>query len=165
MIDQEFLSLLNAIDFPRRYWELCDRFPIDPSVAGHTGRKEDILAAFAEMGVTPKYTSKFRTFECEEEQIGDFLWRGVFTQQRHGLELSFGGESNGVPVGSNFAVMAYNAKQMADPSYKRDPFSGPPPYPRPNHNGVPEALKAIVKEFVILVRAIKDAIRLRREAN
>jgi hypothetical protein len=161
MTDQEFLSLLNTIEFPRRYWELCDRFPIDPSVVGHTGRKEDILTAFAEMGVTPKYTSKYRTFECEEEQIGDFLWRGVFMQQRHGLELSFGGGSNGKGVGSNFAVMAYDAKQLADPSFKRDRFSGPPPYPRPDHNGDPEALKTIVKEFVVLVRAIKDAIRAR----
>jgi hypothetical protein len=161
MTEQDFLSLLNTIDFPRRYWELCDRFPIDSSVVGHTGRKGDILAAFAEMGVTPKYISKYRAFECEEEQIGEFLWRGVFTQQRHGLELSFGGGSKGKGVGSNFAVMAYDAKQLADPSFKRDRFSGPPPYPRPDHNGNPEALKKIVKEFVVLVRAIKDAIRLR----
>lgn len=162
MLPHEFLSLLNTIEFPRRYWELCDRFPIDPSVVGHTGRKEDILAAFAEMGVTPKYLSKYRAFECEEEQIADFLWRGVFTQQRHGLELSFGGGANGKGVGSNFAVMAYDAKQLADPSFKRDQFTGPPPYPRPNHNGDTEALKTIVKEFVVLVRAIKDAIRARK---
>src|SRR5262245_29305273 len=99
MSDQELLSLLNTIDFPRRYWELCDRFPLDPSVVGHTGRKKDILAAFAEMGITPKYTSKFRTFECEEEQIGGYVWRGVFIQQRHGLELSFWGRSNGAGAG------------------------------------------------------------------
>ena len=162
MTDQDILSLLNTIDFPRRYWELCDRFPIDASVIGHTGRKEDILAAFAEMGIAPTYNSKFRTFACEEEQIGYFVWRGVFTKQRSGLELSFGGGLNGVGVGSNFAVMAYDAKQLADPSFKRDQFSGPPPYPRPDHNGDPEALKVIVKEFVILVRAIKDAIRSRQ---
>ena len=40
-----------------------------------------------------------------------------------------------------------------------DQFSGPPPCPRPCHNGDPAALKEIVKEFVVLVRLIKDAIR------
>jgi hypothetical protein len=159
MTDLEFLSLLNTIDFSTRYWELCDRFPIDPSEDYRTGSKVDILAAFAEMDVSPKYSSTFRTFECEEEQIGDFLWFGVFTQQRHGVELFFGGRTNDKRVGSSFAVMAYKARQLGDSTFKRDRFSGPPPYPRPNHNFDPEALRAIVKEFIVLVRKIKDAIR------
>ena len=28
MTELDFLWLLNSIEFPRRYWELCDRFPI-----------------------------------------------------------------------------------------------------------------------------------------
>jgi hypothetical protein len=161
MTPTDFLTLLNGIDFPRRYWELCARFKLDSSVVGFTGRKEDILAAFREMGIIPEYNSRFGTFICEEEQIGDFSWSAVFCKQRHGLELVISGESKESRLGSNFAVLAYDAKRLADPMFERDQFSGPPPYPRPDHNGDPAALREIVKEFVRLVRRMKDAIRLR----
>jgi hypothetical protein len=161
MTEPEFLSLLNTIEFPRLYWELCDRFPLKPTIVGFSGRKEDILAAFQEMGVTPQYDSRDRSFVCEEEQIGDVVWSGVFCKQRHGLELLIGGESPEVRLGSNFAVLAYDAKRVADPTFERNAFSGPSPYPRPDHNGDPATLKAIVREFVVLVRIIKEAIRSR----
>jgi hypothetical protein len=32
MTEADFLALLDTIAFPRRYWGLCDRFPIDPAV-------------------------------------------------------------------------------------------------------------------------------------
>jgi hypothetical protein len=161
MTESEFLFLLNSIDFPSRYWELCDRFPIEPAIVGHSGRKEDILAAFQEMGITPRYDSRDRSFVCEEEKIGEFNWSGVFCKQRNGLELLFGGVQNDARIGSNFAVLAYDAKKLTDVTFERSPFSGPPPYPRPNHNGDANALRAIVKEFVVLVRQIKEAIRAR----
>ena len=163
MTDVDFLSLLNGIEFPRLYWELCEKFPIRPDVVGYSGRKEDILAAFREMGIVPRYDSRDRSFVCEEEKIGDFVWHGLFCKQRHGLELMFGGETKDAHLGSNFAVLAYDARQLADPTFQRNPFSGPPPYPRPVHNGDPAALKQIVKEFVVLVRLIKDAIRAARQ--
>ena len=162
MTKTEFLSLLNAVDFPRRYWQLCDRFPIQPAVVKRSGRKDDVLAAFREMGIAPKYDYRDRSFTCEEEQIGSFVWSGVFCKQRNSLELLFGGESRDARLGSNFAVLAYDAKRLIDPTFERNRFSGPPPYPRPDHNGDPAALQTIVKEFVVLVRLIKEAIRSRK---
>ena len=101
-----------------------------------------------------------RLFTCEEERIGDFVWHGAFCKQRKsGVELMFSGRSRDAHLGSNFAVLAYDAKRLADPTFKRERFTGPPPYPRPAYNGDPVALKEIVKEFVGLVRLIKDAIR------
>jgi hypothetical protein len=73
----------------------------------------------------------------------------------------FAGESPDGAIGSNFAVLAYDAKRLADPTFARSAFSGPPPYPRPDHNGNPAALKAIVKKFVRLVRDVKAALRSR----
>src|SRR5579862_1742601 len=105
MNDSEFLSLLDTIDFPRRYWDLCERFPIEPAIRRNSGHKEEILAAFAEMGVTPRYDSRDRSLVCEEEQIGDFVWSGVFCKQRNGLELIFCGKSKDLRIGSNFAVL------------------------------------------------------------
>jgi hypothetical protein len=160
MTDQDFLSLLNSIDFPRLYWELCDRFPIRPVGLRHPGWKEAIIAAFTEMSIVPEYDPGDRLFTCEEEQIGDFVWHGALCKTRKsGIELMFSGQSQKIHLGSNFAVLAYDARKLADPTFKRDPFSGPPPYPRPADNSDPIELKEIVKEFVILVRLIKDAIR------
>ena len=159
MTKPELLRLLNAIEFPRRYWELCDRFPIRPVSVGQAGRKEDILQAFQDLGIKPCYDSRDRSFSCEKEQIGSSVWWGVFCKQRSGVELLFCGKFENTPIGSNFAVLSYDARRLADSSFERSQFSDPPPYPRPNHNGDPAALKAIVKEFVFLVRMIKDAIR------
>jgi hypothetical protein len=159
MTETDFLSLLNGIGFPERYWELCARFPVRPTGQANLGRKEDIFAAFAEVGVRPRYDSRDRSFEFEEERIGDFTWSGVFVKQRDGIELMIGGESKGARLGSNFAVLAYEARRLADPTFARDPCTGPAPYPRPAYNGEPAALREIVKEHLSLVRSIKDALR------
>jgi len=159
MTDTEFLAILNTIDFPRRYWEMCDRFPLDiPVVNLASGRKEDILAAFEELGITPRYY-RDGTFVCENERIGGVDWSAAFCKQRGGVELIFSEKAKGQHVGSNLCSLAYDAKRLADPTYERSQFSEPAPYPRPDHNGDPAKVKAIVKEFVLLVREIKAALR------
>jgi hypothetical protein len=160
----KFLALLNAIEFPRLYWEFCDRFPPRPGYRTPSGWKETIIAAFQEIGVNPRYDRNDRGFIFEEEQIGTFTWDGMFCMQRNGLELIFSGQSRDQHLGTSLAVLAYDAKRLADPAFKRDQFSGPRPYPKPSYNGELCALKDIVKEFVVLVRLIKDAIR-RAEAG
>lgn len=165
MTENELLSLLNDIGFSDRYWAFCDRFPIDASGTRKSGRKEDILAAFNEVGVTPECHALNSSYVCDREIIGGMEWSGVFVKQRSGLELIIDGESQDWRLGSNFAVLAYDAKQLADPSFKRDPFKGPPTYPRPDHNGDSAKLKEIVKEFLALLRAIKSAIRSRYEGE
>jgi hypothetical protein len=155
--NDELLDLLNSIDFPQQYWDLCDRFPVRPTGQANLGRKNDILAAFAESGVTPRYVEN--CFIFEEERIGDITWSATFVKQRHGVELMFDRASSASHIGSNFAVLAYEAKRRSDPMFHRDRFQGPPPYPRPGHNGDAAVLKDIVKSHVLLVRAIKNAIR------
>lgn len=162
MTDNEFLSLLNEIGFPDRYWSLCERFPVDLSIKGKAGTKKDIVAAFREVDVIPE-CPEANAYFCEREVIGGMEWSATFCKQRSGLELMIDGESKDGCVGSNFAVLAYEAKQLADPLFKRDPFKGPPPYPRPDHNGDAAALKEIIKEFVLIVRSIKSAIRSKCE--
>jgi hypothetical protein len=160
MTDNEFLSLLNTIDFPRVYWELCDRFPLRPGRPPNPHWREAVSAAFREMGIVPRYNSSEQLFTCEDEQIGNYVWSAALWQQRHGgLELTFGGQSGRTHVGTSLAVMAYEARRLADPTFKRDQFTGTPPYPRPAHNADLAALRKIVKEFVSLVRLMKDAIR------
>lgn len=155
MTSADFLSLLSSIGFPQRYWELCASYPLRPDENVRRGRKEDVFGAFFEVGVTPRrYPDD--AFEFEVEQIGEITWSGVFVKQRSGgVELMINGESNGtVVLGSNFAVLAHEVRLQSDPSFVRDQ-----PYPRPEHNGDPIALREIVKQHVCFVRWIKDAIR------
>jgi hypothetical protein len=165
MTETDFLSLLNSVDFPRRYWDLCDRFPARPTGRANLGRREDILAAFAAAGVQSRFDSRDRSFEFEGERIGEFIWSGVFAKKTCGLELMIFGESKDAVIGSNFAVLAYDAKRLADPMFERSPVKGPPPYPRPDHNGDPSALQEIVLQHVAFVRLIKEALRRRSEAG
>jgi hypothetical protein len=166
MTETDFLLLLNRIEFPRRYWELCDRIRVGPSGQANLGRKEDILAAFAEAGVKARYVSRDRSFMFEEEVIGEHTWSGLFVKQRHGVELMISGTSKDARVGSNFAVLAYNAKRLADPNFERSPFGGgPPPYPRPDPGGNPAAWREVIMEHVQLVRMIKDELRRQAAAR
>jgi hypothetical protein len=166
MTQIEFFSLLNSVDFPRRYWELCDRYPLRPDEIGRAGKKDDVLAAFARAGVAPRYDPRDRSFRVEDEQIGDMVWSGLFVKQRSGgLELMISAVSASAKLGSNFARLAYEPKFLVDPSFTRSPFTGPPPYPRPAHNGDAAALAGIVTEFVALVRLIKDAVRRQTAAG
>ena len=161
MQKDEFLRLLNSIDFSEHYWALCERFPLRPgSSIPLRGKKEDVIDAFHEVGVTARYDSRDRSFLVEEETIGDLTWHALFVKQRSGgVELMIGGEGGSEYIGSNFAVLAYEAKQQSDSMFKRDPFKGPPPYPRPHYNNDQEVLRALVKEFIALVRLIKAALR------
>lgn len=156
MTQADLLALLNSVDFSRQYWELCDRFPPRPG-AVKMGTKQDFLAVFTELGIKPRYESE--TFTFEEEDIGGVRWSAVLVKQRAGLELNFEGAAGKTFLGSNLAVLAYDARQLADPTFVRDRFNGPPPYPRPDHHGDSAALKEIVQEFARLVRLIKDRLR------
>ena len=159
MTDLEFLSLLNTVEFPRLYWELCNRFPTGVGPARPPGWKEAIMVAFQEMGVNATYEYSERYFICEEEKISGFIWHGSLFMQRYDVELIFSGQSQSTHLGTNLAVLAYDARTMVDPTFKRDRFAGPPLYPRPAYNGNLDDLSGIVREFVSLVRLIKDAIR------
>jgi hypothetical protein len=150
------LRLLADQDFSAKYWALCDRHPNTSSV--YRAKKEDVLEAFAGLGVKTKYDGRDRSFVIEAEEIGGMRWDGLLALQRHGPELMVGCTGPQGRVGSNFAVLAYEAMRVSDPSFSRSSFSCPAPYPRPFPAGK-DALVAVVTEFVELVRSIELAVR------
>ncbi len=87
----------------------------------------------------------------------------MFSASRTGyLELSIGGVGPVDTIGSNFAVLAYDAKRHADPAFSRDRFgSGPPPYPRPVHNGNLGSLRDIVSGFLSLLSEVRNSLNTR----
>jgi hypothetical protein len=150
---EELLRSLNAIDYPRRYWEFSDRYPSIP-YALNPGRKEDIAAAFKEIGVKPKLVERV-CYEVESEEIGGEVWSGEMVKKSNWLEFRFGNSLIGSDhVGGELTSLAYEAAQLANPSFQRDP-----PYPRPEHNGDPETIKQLVKDYVAWVRILKDVVR------
>jgi hypothetical protein len=160
MNNEIFLHKLNSINFSERYWALCERYPLVWSDNYGKGTKKDVLIALEEAGAKVVYHSVDRSYEIEPELIADYLWSGLFVKQKSGgLELVVSGKRESERVGSNFAVLAYDAKQASDPNFERSSFGGPPPYPRPFYNGDPVLLKSIAKEFVFLYREIKIALK------
>jgi hypothetical protein len=160
MTKQEFLCLLNSVEFPRLYWEMVDKFPLRAVSRPDHRWKDAIAEACSEMGIVPKYDPEDRLFTFEEEQIGDFIWDGAIRKTRKsGIDLFFSGRSRDSHLGSDFPVLAYDAKKFADPTFTRNPSAGLLPYPRIPDNHDSAELKEIVKEAVALVRLIKDAIR------
>ncbi len=162
MTDEDFYKILNSFSFTDKYWALCDKYPSSGElIYSYKGTKKDVLEALKEAGAEVKYHSVDRSYVIDPEIIGGYEWSGNFVKQRSGgLELMITGRNAEANyVGSNFAVLAYKAKQFEDPSFERGPFGGPPPYPRPDYNGDPSTLKMIAKDFVCLYREIKDNLR------
>ncbi|WOB06890.1 hypothetical protein [Piscinibacter gummiphilus] len=159
MTTEDFLRVLLAIDFPEKYWSLCDRYSSSPTTT-YNGQKAEVLSAFESLGVKPRYDGRDRSYAIETEKIGEVEWGALFAKQRHGQELMISGVGPNGRVGSNFASLAYDAKRLSDPGFSRSPFSGPPPYPRPQVADS-AALAGLVREFVALVHEIKAALRAR----
>jgi hypothetical protein len=162
MTTEDFLHVLAALDFPAKYWALCERFPSVPG-SSFAGTKQEVLAAFQAAGVAARYDSRDRSYEVEAETIDFVQWSALFAKQRSGPEFMISGVGPEGRVGSNFAVLAYDAKRMEDPTFMRSPFSGPPPYPRPAVSNSVQ-LSALLQEFIGLVREIKGALRGRPSA-
>jgi hypothetical protein len=157
MATEHLLRILLSIDFPEKYWDLCDRHSSSAENA-YSGQKAEIVSLFRALNVEPRYDARDRSYVIETEKIGKVEWSALFAKQRAAQELMIAGVGPSGRIGSNFAVLAYEAKRLADPSFTRSPFSGPPPYPRPQvANAV--ALESLIQEFVMLVRQIKVALR------
>ena len=161
MTCDRFLEVLNSIDFSRLYWEFCDRFPYKPGLSV-SADEEEIEAVFKELRCDYVFDSRDRSFTVEEELIGDTTWHAVMTGR---IEMLIAGRSPASQLGSNFADLAYEAKRKADPTFKRDPFKGPPPYPRPCWDADPVSLREIVSQFLKLVRLIKNELRKRNQGH
>jgi hypothetical protein len=162
MTNEEFLRLLAALEFPVKYWALCERFPLVQG-SSFSGTKQEVLSAFQAAGVAARYDSRDRSYEVEAETIGSVKWSALFAKQRSGPDFMMTGVGPEGRIGSNFAVLAYEAKLLEDPSFTRSPFSGSPPYPRPAVSNSAHLAK-LLQEFLGLVTEIKGSLRARENA-
>lgn len=168
MTGEDLLDALNSVAFADRYWELCDRHPL---ALGHgpvsrSFTKRELADALQQAGLQGAYDSRDRTFSIDLGNLCGRRWTGVFAASRRGsVELMIDGSADDGTIGSNFAVLAYAAKQRADPSFSRDSFGkGPPPYPRPEHNGDLASLQGIAAGFVELLELARTAIAKRERS-
>jgi hypothetical protein len=164
MTQADLLAVLGASGFPEHYWALCARHPYAATGQMHRSlTKQEIMAAFTSLGLEPRYDARDRSITIDLGGFGGRTWQGVFAASRSGgLELIMAGSGEQDRIGSNFAVLAYDAKRHVDPSFFRDRFGdGPPPYPRPSHNGQSDKLADIVGGFVDLLASAQEAIESR----
>jgi hypothetical protein len=148
--EDDFYCILDESGFPDWYYEFCARFaPMPGIVSVQKGNKSEVLKYFAEAEQAVKYDGKWRHYTLQLESPGTTQCSASFFFQRHGLELTFSVESGEFKYGSNLAVLARQAMQRTRPSF--DPN---PPYPRPDHNGDPNQLKAIINEFSVMAKKL-----------
>src|SRR4051812_48788772 len=102
----DLLTALNSVSFPERYWDVCDRFPLDLRGPPGTGRKEDVLGAFRDLSVGVDYDKRDRSYVVERQQIDATTWWGVFAKQRGGVEMLLASNAG---LGSTFASLARDA--------------------------------------------------------
>jgi len=157
MTTEDLLRTLLTIGFPEKYWELCERYS-SAATSSYAGQKAEVLALFRALEVEPRYDARDRSYELPAEKIGELEWTATFAKQRTSQEFLISGVGPNVRVGSNFAVLAYEAKRLASPTFSRSPFSGPPPYPRPQAADS-AALAGLIREFVALAQDINAALR------
>jgi len=160
MTQADLIVVLSKTQVPEAYWSLCDRHLPMPSVnPSRSMTKQELVSAFEVAGTKPRYDARDRSLTLDLGRLDDRAWEGVFSAQRSGLlELALVGKGEHDTIGDNFAVLAYDAKRHADPSFSRDRFNGPPPYPRPAHNGDPNRLAEIVRGFLKLLSDAKSAL-------
>jgi hypothetical protein len=109
VVDQtDLLRVLNSVSFPERYWDLCDRFPLDANGLPRRGRKEDVLGALRDLCVAIDYDKRDRSYVVERERIDATTWWGVFVMQRGGVEMLLASDAG---LGSNFAALARSARR------------------------------------------------------
>jgi hypothetical protein len=143
MTEDDFYRVLYESGFPDWYYELCSTHAPTPSgTAIQKGTRSEVMSYFAEAGQPVEYDGKWRLYSLELENTGSIRCSASLFFQRHGLELTFSAESGETTHGSNLAVLASEAMRRHRPS-----FTASPPYPRPDHNGDPNQLKAIILEF------------------
>jgi hypothetical protein len=160
MTQANLIAILSLTRFPEAYWSLCDRHPTLLSAnPSRPMKKQELISAFDSAGTKPRYDARDRSLTLDLGKLDNRAWEGVFSAQRSGfLELALFGKGEHDTIGSNFAVLAYDAKRHADPNFSRDRFNGPPPYPRPAHNGQVHQLVEIVRGFLELLGDAKAAL-------
>lgn len=154
MNDDRLAKILNSIGFAERYYDLCDRYPIQLG-RPPGGTKADIIDVLEASDVEIEYDKRDRSYRLEPKRIGGVEWSGLIVKQRGGgIELMLNGRSVDNPkdnLGDNFAALS---RQILEA--RGEEFTRKPPYPRPAYNGDSTKLKEITAEFVSFYR---DCIR------
>lgn len=157
MTESELLAILWKMKFPQRYYKLCKTLPGDPEIKKPKGSKKDILEVCKSLDAAIISDRHDRSYVLERDVIGDLAWEGLLAIHGGGyVELFFGGkteEGRKWSVGSNFAVLSNLTMKTKHPDHEHEP-----PFPRPHYDN-PEQLKKIVKEFILIIRDIKKALR------
>lgn len=161
MTKADLIVALSGTSFSERYWALCNQHPnLKGTTPPRSLTKTVSLSAFERSPSPPRYDARDRSISIDLGSFSGRDWEGIFSASRSGLlELTLIGKDEYDTVGSNFPVLAYDAKRKVDPNFSRDRFSsGPPPYPRPSHNGEVEQMAAIAEAFLDLLSLALGAI-------
>ena len=124
LTEDGFYSVVASTDFVRRYYGLCSRFPLR-GTSDCKCTTADVMQILAGMQRTAGWCSNDRSYRTDVTLGTGVIHMGFVIQKRSMVEFWFWVQQAGQRLGSNFAVIAFEATKAS----KRTIPS--PPYPCP----------------------------------
>lgn len=142
LTEGDFYAVVASIGFAKRYYGLCSRFPLR-GVPGCKCTKADVTRILAGIGRTSGWCSKDNSYSADVKLGAEVIHIGFVIQKQSMVEFWLWVEQGKQPLGSNYAVIAFEATKAlkgAIPS---------PPYPRPLFYTLDELREILTELFGI----------------
>jgi hypothetical protein len=146
------LQALAKFEFPRRYYELCERHRLDVENR-FRATKSDIEAVLVRLGEGASFDERDRSFSSAEV-VGGGEVRLVFVGQGGGSSAELSIAHRG-PAGSDGSSFAGLARQITELQGRGVPHL---PYPRPELSGLESLAEVLAFGFQIR-RDVAEALR------
>ncbi len=124
LTESGFYGAVASADFATRYYGLCSRFPIR-GIPGCKCTKADVMRILAGMARIAGWCSKDNSYSTEVKLRTGVIHIGFVVQKGNMVEFWFWVEQANQPLGSNYAVIAFEATKALKGATPN------PPYPRP----------------------------------
>lgn len=146
------LHALAELEFPLRYYALCERHPLDVENR-YRATRSDVEAVLGRLGESATYDKRDRSFSSTEE-IGEGEVQLVFVAQSRGssAELLIAHSEPAGTDGSNFAGLARRITELEGGEVPH------PPYPRPELSS-PESLAEVLTFGFRILHDVAEALR------
>ena len=135
--DPDFLKLVAAADFPRRYYALCEQFPFGRFTPAPC-TKNDVTRILSELGHTARWDSRNRSYSIPFPLSGWDCGSGFRILYRTDVEFWIRASRAAEHHGDSFARLANYATKLTTPEKMPSP-----PFPLPNFRSL-SALKDIL---------------------
>lgn len=147
---KELCALLAQTEFSNRYYAMCKLHPLRIHKK-FSFSKNEVFQILAEIGQTPEWDSRDRSYSFNLTLNGWSIHRG-FVLQHQAVEFGFSAHREQKRAGTNYTGIARATIELIDPAKIPNP-----PFPRPNcysHDELREVLRECFQLSDLLCSAL-----------